>query len=361
MSIHSEHVDVSVHQGFGLIRLNRPDKLNALMPDMVEAVHSSLRAWRYNGDVKAIALLGEGPRGFSAGGDLQNFRRALLAGEAEQMLGILAAEFELAAAVQTYPKPVVSFMTGVTMGAGFGIASAASVRIVTPDSRLAMPEVRVGYVPDVGGSLCLGRAPGRIGEHLALTGDSVSAGDAVEFGLADFCIEQEAVEEVLSSIADLCALPGQDLAMGLQIMHGVPQRSELNVQRAWIDEAYAGSDVAEILTRLDASPWPAAAEAAERIRANSPIACETALQLVRESRAEDELRGALEREHRAASYVMDTPDVVEGIRALLVDKDKAPRWSVPRAADVDTDRIARMLEPQDDGLGLWDDGEEGAW
>ncbi len=127
------------------------------------------------------------------------------------------------------------------------------------------------------------------------------------------------------------------------------------------DEAYAGSDVAEILAKLDASPWPAAAEAAERIRANSPIACETALQLVRESRAEDELRGALEREHRAASYVMDTPDVVEGIRALLVDKDKAPRWSVPRADDVDTDRIARMLEPQDDELGLWDDGEEGGW
>lgn len=354
-------VHASVHQGLGLIRLNRPEKLNALTPEMVDAVHTSLRAWRYNGDVKAVVLLGEGERGLSAGGDLPNFRRMLMAGEATQMLGILAAEFELAAAIQTYPKPVIAFMTGVTMGAGFGLASAASVRIVTPDSQLAMPEVRIGYVPDVGGSLWLGRAPGRIGEHMALTGDAVGAGDAVEFGLADFCIEQDAVDDVLTSIADLCALPGQDLAVGLHIMHGAPQRSELNVQRAWIDEAYSGSDVAQILKNLGASPWPAAAKAAERIRANAPIACEIALQLVRESRAEDELRGALEREHRAASYVMDTPDVVEGIRALLIDKDKSPRWSVTRAEDVDTDRVARMLEPQDDELGLWDDGEDGDW
>lgn len=345
------HVHSEIADGLGLITLNRPAKINALTPGMVEAIGQTLRAWRYAAEVNAVVLRGEGERGFCAGGDLAGFHEALVDGREDAFLDVLATEFELAAEIGSYPKPIVSIMRGLTLGAGLGLAGQASVRIVTPDSRLGMPEARIGYVPDVGGSLLLGRAPGRVAEHLAATGDTVGAGDAVEFGLADFCMAPDAEAEVLATLADLAQLGAGEIGVGLDVLHGVQAPATtrpLSGSRAWIDHCYAAPELADILSELGDSAWPAAQAARERILANSPLAAATAIELVRAARDEDELRGALEREHRAAAFMMEHPDLAEGIRARIIDKDDAPAWNPATAEEVDTEAILTALDPEED-------------
>ena len=345
------HVRTEIAQGLGLITLARPAKLNALTPAMVETISTTLRAWRYSSEVEAVVLRGEGERGFCAGRDLEGFHTALTQGREEEFLDVLAAEFELAATIASFPRPVVAFMHGLTLGAGLGLGGAASVRILTPDSRVGMPETRIGYVPDVGGSLLLARTPGRVGEHLAATGDTVAAGDAVEFGLADFCIAPGTEDEVLSTLADVARLGAGEVGVALEVMHGVPapaRTRELSAQRAWIDHGYAAPELSDILAELESSPWPAARAAAERIRANAPLAVATALELVRAARDEDELRGTIEREHRAAAFMMERPDLAEGIRARIVDKDDAPVWEPASADEVNVEIVLARLEPEED-------------
>lgn len=339
------------HAGIGVVILDRPDKLNALTAGMVQRIAATLRAWRHDADVRAVVLRGEGERGFCAGGDLGAFHEALARGDHEGFLDVLAAEFELAAELSSYPKTVVALMHGLTLGAGLGLAGAASVRVITPDARVGMPEARIGYSPDVGGSLLLGRAPGRIGEHLAATGDTLGAGDAIDAGLADFCLSAERFPELLSGLEDLSLLSPTEASIGLEVMFSEPPpRSTRTVRdaRAWIDHCYAQEDLSDILTELDSSPWPAAHAAAERLRANSPTAVVTGLEVVRAARDEDELRGCLEREHRAASFLMEQPDLAEGIRARIVDKDDAPNWVPADPADVDVEAVRAALQPEED-------------
>ncbi|MGO3151821.1 MAG: 3-hydroxyisobutyryl-CoA hydrolase [Galactobacter sp.] len=343
------HLAVEIHSGLGIITLNRPEKINALTPGMVSEIGATLRAWRYAPEVNAVVLRGAGERGFCAGGDLTDFHRAQSGGDQGGFLDILVEQFELAALVGTYPKPIMSIMSGLALGAGLGMAGVASIRVVTPDARLGMPETRIGYSPDAGGSLLLGRAPGRLGEHLAATGDTIGAGDAVEAGLADFCVAAETQEDLISSFADLATLRAGEVSIGLEVMHGTrPPAPAAARERAWMDHCYAAEDLPAILTELESSPWPAARAAAERIRRNSPLAVATALEVVRAARDEDELRGSLEREHRAAAFLMDHPDVAEGIRARIVDKDDAPRWDPAAPEDVDRDLIIDALYAEED-------------
>lgn len=345
------NVRVETSGGLGIITLSRPDKINAILPDMVDAASAALRTWRYDTAVQAVVLRGEGERGFSAGGDLVGFHRALQDGDSGAFLDILAAEFELAAMVGSYSKPIVAIMDGLTLGAGLGIAGQASVRVVTERSRLAMPEVRIGYVPDVGGSLLLGRAEGRAGEHLAATGDQVGAGDAVELGLADFCMDSSRLPELIPALQDLAALNPHEVAVGLEIMLGsTPPAGSYAVRDSlsWINHCYAAEELPDILAELESSPWPAAQAAAERVRGNSPLAVSTALAVVRAARDEDELRGALQREHRAAAFLMENPDVAEGIRARIIDRDDNPSWNPARPEDVDAAAIQAAIEPEDE-------------
>jgi len=344
-------VQTQVAGPLGIVTLTRPEKINALTPGMVQDIAAALRAWRYAAEVKAVVLRGEGERGFCAGGDLAGFHEALREGEHEDFLDILAAEFELAAEIDSYPKTVVAIMHGLTLGAGLGLAGAASVRVVTPEARVGMPETRIGYSPDVGGSLLLARAPGLLGDHLAATGDTLAAGDAIEAGLADFCVEPGRIDELLSQLEDLADLTPAEVSMGLEVLlASPPPRTSypLRDARGWIDECYAQQELPEVLAALESSPWPAARAAAERIRANSPTAVVTALEAVRAARDEDELRGTLEREHRAASLLMQRPDLAEGIRARIIDRDDAPAWDPADPADVDADEIRASLDAEDE-------------
>lgn len=339
-----DHVLVDVADGIGLLTLNRPRQINALTCPMVTELTYRLEAWREDPGVGIVVLRGAGDRGFCAGGDILAFHTAITTGKQHEFLSFLAEEFQLDGIIATYPKPVVALMDGLCMGGGVGLAGHASVRIVTPRSAIGMPETHIGYSPDVGGTHLLGLAPGRLGEHLALTASTMGAGDAIHAGFADFCVAAEGFEDVLAALPDLIGLPAADVAMALEILHGsAAPAAQLVADAAWIDEAYAAADVPAILERLDASPFPAAARAAAAVRSNSPLATQTALQAVRAAREDAHLPSALARELRVADYLMKHPDLPEGIRAQIIDKDRSPRWSPPDHAGVDPAEIAAAI------------------
>ncbi len=338
------HVLADVADGIGILTLNRPRQINALTRPMVSTLTRHLDAWRDAPEVGIVVLRGAGERGFCAGGDILAFHTAITTGKQHEFLSFLAEEFQLDGLIATYPKPVVALMDGLCMGGGVGLAGHASIRIVTPRSAVGMPETHIGYSPDVGGTHLLGLAPGRLGEHLALTASTMGAGDAIHAGFADFCIADDGFEEILAALPDLIGLPAPDVAIALEILHGVPApAARLAGEAGWIDTAYAGADVPAILARLDQSPSPSAAEAAAAIRGNSPLALQTALQAVRAARDDAHLPSALARELRVAAYLMRHPDLPEGIRAQIIDKDRNPQWTPSDPARVDLREIAAAI------------------
>lgn len=339
----SHHVISAVADGLGIITLDRPSKINALTGPMLRELARVLKAWAEEPTVKTVLILGNGERGFCAGGDIKDFHTAITSGNHQDFSDVLAGEFATNLLIATYPKPVASMMHGLTMGGGVGLGSHAGIRIVAPNAKLGMPEVKIGYSPDVGGTHLLGNAPGRLGEYLAMTGTTMDAADAIHAGFADFMVSAEDFDDVLATLPDLAGLPATEASMALEILLGTPARSTLAARQPWIDEIFSAPTSARILELLDAAGHPGAREAAEMIRANSPLGVETALQAVRAARAENHLASALERELRIAEFLMHEPDLAEGIRAQVIDKDRNPAWIPASAADLDLARIAAVI------------------
>jgi len=340
------HVLAAAGDGLGVITLNRPDKINALTRAMVADIGAALESWRSDPDVGIVLLRGAGERGFCAGGDIKGFYESIKGDRHQDFLDFLAEEFAVDQAIAGYPKPVVALMDGLCMGGGVGLAGHASIRVVTPRSVVAMPETRIGYSPDVGGTHLLGRAPGRLGEHFGLTADSMGAGDAILAGFADFCVAEDTLEDLVGTLPDLVGLAAAEVSAALEVLHAMPApaaTSTAAAERPWIDAAYAADSVAGILHALDGLPHAGAVRAAQAIRANSPLATETALQAIRAAREEDHLADAMLREHRIAAYLMDHPDLPEGIRAQIIDKDRNPAWSPASPVLVDVDAVAAIM------------------
>ncbi|WP_180967351.1 enoyl-CoA hydratase/isomerase family protein [Zhihengliuella halotolerans] len=337
-----DRIIAQIADGLGIITLNRPEKINALTEDMVDSIGRRLDAWRGDDGVRIVVLHGAGERGFCAGGDIKVFYEAITQNRHGDFLHFLSREFEVDQQIAAYPKPVVAFMDGLCMGGGVGLAAHAGVRIVTPRSQVGMPEAKIGYSPDVGGTHLLGAAPGRIGEHLAATGSAMGAGDAIDAGFADFCMREDGFDDLLATLHDLAGDQvtsglgaGPDagtIASALEILLAVapPRESRtLLANQPWIDAAYGQESLPVILAALDSMPYPAAREAAAAVRANSPLSVETALAAVRAARAEDFLPDAFARELRVAAFLMEHPDLAEGIRAQVIDKDRNPAWAAP--------------------------------
>lgn len=335
-------VVVRVERAIGRITLDRPRALNALDIRMVRRIQAALDAWRDDASVELVVLDGAGERGLCAGGDVRALYDGIAAGSTRELAVFFREEYALDAAIAEYPKPVVAFADGITMGGGVGIACHAAVRIVTERSRLAMPETRIGFTPDVGGSLLLARAPGRLGEYLALTGESMDAADAVYAGFADHLVPAERrgdLSEALASRAD----PANPAEIAL-LFDETPPPSRLAAARAWIDEAFAAASVPEILDRLDACAEPDAAATAATLRALSPTALTVALAAVRRARELPGLRDALAQEYGLVLWFAESqPDLVEGIRAQLVDKDRSPVWRPQTLGEVPADTVERAF------------------
>lgn len=291
----SSWVDASV----GHIELNRPRVINSLNLEMMHAIDAILQGWRDNDDVASVELSGVGERGFSAGADVRELAALVTSGD--DWLDFLRVEYTLNAHIANFPKPVTARMCGITMGGGLGFVAPASHRIVDRSTYMAMPETKIGFFPDAGVMFYLSRAGG-VGTHAALTSAPFSGGDALRMGLADE-----------SSDGPLPA-PLMDAAS------------------AWIDECYASDDPVEIVRALEGHSHPDARTAGRELRARSPLSVHVALRALRLASTLDH-DAVLRQDLRLADRMVPV-DFVEGVRALLIDKDNTPEWRHARIEDV---------------------------
>ncbi|MGW7557637.1 enoyl-CoA hydratase/isomerase family protein [Streptomyces rimosus] len=331
------------------LTLNRPKALNALDHTMVRRMGAALAGWERDPAVETVVIDGAGERGLCAGGDIRAIHEDARSGGGAASAAFWRDEYRLNARIARYPKPYVAVMDGIVMGGGVGVSAHGSVRIVTERSKVAMPETGIGFVPDVGGTYLLALAPGELGTHLALTGAPVGAGDALLCGLADHFVPSERVGRL---VADLATAPVPEVLP--RYVQDAPG-GELAAHREWIDHCYAAGTVEEIVDRLFGSGVPEAKEAAETILAKSPTSLKVTLAALRRARDLGPLERVLDQEYRVSCAALSAPDLVEGIRAQVIDKDRAPRWSPATLAEVTDEDVARFFAPLgDDELGLAD-------
>ncbi len=316
-----------VEGGVGYITLNRPKARNALTTGMVREVTAHLDAWESDPSIHAALVHGAGEYGLCAGGDVRLMHAGALAGD-DSTAEFFHDEYRMNARIHQFTKPYVSIMDGLVMGGGVGVSAHGSHRIVTERSILAMPEVTIGICPDVGATWILAHTPGELGTYLAMTGTSFGPADAIYLGFAD----------ALVPVADLAVLERriQDDAID-QVIDELSQpagESPLAAQQEWIDACFAGNSVDDILGALDNHTDPRARETAALIRTKSPIAVTVTLEALRRTRRMTSLEEALESEFSVSCYLMYGHDGIEGVRALIIDKDKNPQWSPRRFEDV---------------------------
>ncbi|WP_354698459.1 Carnitinyl-CoA dehydratase [Paraconexibacter sp. AEG42_29] len=339
---------VSTDGRLGRITLNRPRAINALTLEMIRLIDEALTAWEGDDAVACVLLDGAGERGLCAGGDVILMRDSALATDRTPVMDFWREEYRLNARIASYGKPIVAVLDGVVMGGGVGLAAHASHAVVTERVRFAMPEVGIGFTPDVGGTFLLSRAPGELGTHLALTGASVGAGDVLACGFARSFLAAEEVDEVAAALVTGADVPTVLTAASMR--SGEIPGSTLEEGRDWIDECYAGDDAAQIVARLRERPETGAHAAADLVERQSPTSVAVTLAALRRAAALDSLEECLEHEWATSLAFLDTPDFVEGIRAAVVDKDRSPTWSPPALATVPQAEIARHLGPLPDGV-----------
>ncbi|MGO2748278.1 enoyl-CoA hydratase/isomerase family protein [Microbacterium sp.] len=330
---------VRTEGSLGRLTLNRPKVINALDLDMIRHLTAALEAWRDDTDIDIVLIDGEGDRGLCAGGDVRALYDQIVEGHPDRTAEFFRAEYALNLLIAEYPKTVVAIADGVTMGGGIGLAGHADIRIVTERSRLAMPETRIGFTPDVGGTYLLGRAPGRLGEYLGLTGSTMSAADAIYTGFADHYVPSQHLDELREALGKR-ADPTSPSELVL-LFDETPEPSALEAERAWIDGVFSAGTVGEIVERLSARAEVSASATAATLAELAPTGLAVTLDAVREARAGD-LRDALIGEYRRVMWFAGHhPDLVEGIRAQLVDKDRSPKWQPATIGELTADAGAQ--------------------
>ncbi|CUJ96556.1 3-hydroxyisobutyrate dehydrogenase [Ruegeria denitrificans] len=332
-------IDIRVTGRAGRITLTRPKALNAMTYDMCMAIDAALRNWREDDAVDLVIMDAEGDKAFCAGGDIADLYATGIKGDFEYGRIFWRDEYRLNALIFEYPKPVVSFLQGFTMGGGVGIGCHGSHRIVGETSKIALPECSIGLIPDVGSTLMLALAPGRLGEYLGTTGHRMGPSDAIFAGFADHYIP----------IADWAALIEMLEASGnakiIEKHATTPPESTLEQQQTVIDALFAGESLGDILNTLTRSDDAMANEALTLMGRNSPLSMACTVEALHRLRGPSlTLRKALELEYRYTYRAMEHGDFLEGIRAQIIEKDRNPRWlhadqAVPAVA------VSKMLQP----------------
>lgn len=327
----------------GLLTLNRPSALNALTIGMIESIHVALDLWADDAEIETVALVGAGGRAFCAGGDILALRDAAVTGDHRVAAQFWREEYRLNLRISRFSKPIVAIQDGIALGGGIGLSSLARFAVATERSRLGLPETGIGFVPDVGGTWLLAHAPGELGTSLALSAASVGAADALVVGLSSDYVPSERIPDLLS------ALETRPAAAVIRAMRADPGESDLARRAAWIDDAFAGRHVPEILSRLRAVGIPDADDLAATIEAKSPLAVAVTLESIRRARRSPSLAIALTREFRVSMHALASHDFIEGVRAQVIDKDKAPLWFPSRHDDVDADAVLAYFGVPDVG------------
>jgi enoyl-CoA hydratase/carnithine racemase len=347
----SEHVLTRVANGTGVITLDRPKALNALSLGMVRKLAEVLRAWRADPAVAAVVITSSSDKALCAGGDIRFFYdvgRAPPMGGSALLEDFFSEEYALNHLIHFYPKPYIALMEGVVMGGGMGISQGGpgcGMRIVTERTKIAMPEVNIGLFPDVGGSHFLSHAPGQLGLYLGLTGLTIGAADALYVGLADL-FAPSAQMPALKALAE--ATPGDRLADAIRAFAapfaGAAGASELQAQRALIDRHFGQPSVAAIIESLASDASPFAQQALAAMRQRSPLLmCVTRELLARG--AQLDVADCLRMERTLVRRNFEHGEVLEGVRALVIDKDNAPKWNPPALEQVTPEMVAQFFEP----------------
>lgn len=324
------------------ITLNRPRAINALTHTMVRLVDEALTAAEQDEAVTSVVLTGAGERGLCAGGDIRALHDDTRAG-GRASLDFWRDEYRLNARIARFPKPYVALMDGIVMGGGVGVSAHGSLRILTERSRVAMPETGIGFVPDVGGTHLLAAAPGELGTHLALTGRSVGAADALLCGLADHYVPARRLPELTEAVA--ASATAEEVARAVRGFAEEPSAGELAAQRDWIDACYAADSVEEIVRRLRDRATAATEEVVAELGERSPLALKVTLAAVRRAARLGSLEAALDQEFRVSARIREEPDFVEGVRARIIDKDGSPQWKPTTLSEVDDSTVARFFAP----------------
>lgn len=340
-----QSVLVDVRNGVGHLTLNRPAGLNAINMEMVQLLRQQLDAWHNDPAIRLIVLRASGEKAFCAGGDIRSLYDSFKAGDGMYMT-FFEEEYALDQLIHTYSKPVLALMDGFVLGGGMGLAQAASHRVVTERVKMGMPETGIGYFPDVGGSYFLPRLEGAIGQYLGVTGTHIRAADALYCGLADYCISSEDVAELDQALdsQNWSADPTTDLdqLLNKRASQKIPG-SEVKALRSAIDRHFSQPDMLKVRASLASENDPAFQDWAERtlaaIDSKSPLAMNVTLELLRRG-GELDLADCFELELYLDRQWFAKGDIMEGVRALIVDKDKNPRWNPPTLAEVKTEQVA---------------------
>ncbi|SFS13027.1 enoyl-CoA hydratase/isomerase family protein [Yoonia litorea] len=333
----------------GWITLNRPDALNALTWEMTLEIETALRKWREDPTVKLVIIDGAGERAFCSGGDITQMYASGRRGDLDYGRRFWRDEYRLNRKIFIYPKPIVTFLHGFTMGGGVGVGCHASHRIVCENSQIAMPECSIGLVPDVGGSLMLALAPGRVGEFLGVTGDRMDAADAIFAGFADSYIPQENWDALKTELAE-----SGDVDVITPHITPTPD-SRLAGWQAEIDANFSGDTLGDIYRAMPADPGPAVAHAQKLMARNAPFAMTCAVEIIHRVRNGLRLENALDQEFRYTYRCVEQGDFIEGIRAAIIDRDRNPQWQHASWQDVKTLDVTRMLMPLGKDALKWED------
>ena len=340
----TDEVITEIEGQIGRIRLNRAKAIHALTKDMCSAMIAALLEWRENLDVKAVALDHAEGRGFCAGGDVRMLAESG-ASDGSDARAFFHEEYRLNHLLFTYVKPTVAFMDGITMGGGVGISQPCKYRVATENTRFAMPETSIGLFPDVGGGWYLSRLPGRVGQFLALTGARLDGAECHYLGLATHYIPAEALEEAKLRIA---AEP--ERIEGILGSAGVTvPEPKIAGNLAAINRNFASDRFEDVLDALesDRSEW--AQKELDTLRTKSPQACKVSLRLLSDGAAMADFADEMRQEYAVAAKVVQRPDFNEGVRALLIDKDNAPRWNPADPQGVTDHMIDTIFAPMPDG------------
>ncbi|WP_340266002.1 enoyl-CoA hydratase/isomerase family protein [Sphingobium mellinum] len=329
-----------VENGVGRIRLNRPKAIHALTSEMCEAINAALVGWRDDPAVVAIMIDHAEGRGFCAGGDIALIANSAKADclEADRFFQL---EYRMNHLLFVYDKPIIAFMDGIVMGGGVGLSLPCRYRVATERTTFAMPETGIGLFPDVGGGWYLPRLPGRIGVWLAATGARIDGADCAAIGLATHYVASERLDAVK---ADVLAQPAALATILDQASEGAPP-SKLMAQRGDIDRLFASDRYEDILAALrsDRSDW--AQKQLAVLASKSPQTIKVALRQLAEGAVCTDFADNMRREYRIAYHVIRRPDFVEGVRALIFDKDNAPQWNPARPEDVSDALIDSLFAP----------------
>lgn len=324
-------VIVAREGAIGRVTLDRPGALNALTLPMVQDIAAALNEW--GGSVEGVLIDSTHPKVFCAGGDIRAIRQFSVEGKPDESAAFFRHEYRLNEQLATYPAPVVSLIDGVCMGGGMGLSVHGAVRVITEKTVMAMPETAIGFFPDVGASFFLSRLPGAIGMYLGLTGARVSPGDAMYSGLGTHYVPAVSGDELHRQLVNRGSVSVLDC---LQRLAAEAPHSELAEHRTGIDASFSAQSVAEINANLarDSSPW--AQSARDALDAVSPQSLEITRALLAWA-AQRSLHECLQMELRLAQRVIETHDFVEGVRAVLVDKDRNPRWQPSTFRSIEAD------------------------